>query len=209
MILQDICPFINDLLTGAVLDLLREHFVVLDDLEQLVSQVILRALIVILDNRRAHLGRRDGEDLADHPIGTAPEAAEAHEIHVFIGDPAEETQYMFDFEGLCAGLAEVGLNARNALFLVIVRLRGTTTVLGLLATACNILTAGQHLTPTDLALPLGQILMHIFLDEQLGASDAHAAQDVLDHRQELDVIDRPRELIVSEMTGTTMIGLTT
>jgi hypothetical protein len=77
-----------------------ENLVLLDDIEQLVSQVILRTLVVLLDNRGTHLRRRNGEDRADHPIRAAPEAAVAHEIDVIVGDTTEKVEYILNLKGL-------------------------------------------------------------------------------------------------------------
>jgi hypothetical protein len=51
--------------------------------------------------------------------------------------------------------------------------------------------------------------VHILLDEEFAALDADAAENILDHRKELDVIDRTSELVVAEVSGAAVIGLAT
>ena len=90
VILEHRVLVLNQILPQIVIDLVLEAIVRHDDLEQLVGQVVLGALIVVLDDGRAHLGRRNRHDGADHPIRATPEAVEAHEIHVLVRDATEE-----------------------------------------------------------------------------------------------------------------------
>ena len=96
-----------------------------------MGQVILGTLVVLLHDGRAHLGRRDGEDGADHPVGSAPAGIEAHEGDVLIGNAAEEALHVFYLKRLLHGLVAcilalhlipLGNDARNALALVAIRL---------------------------------------------------------------------------------------
>jgi hypothetical protein len=92
VILENIRPLINHRFRSAGFNTGLEILIIcLNDLSQLVGEIILRTLVIVLDNGRADLRRRNGQNRADHPIRATPIAAQPHEIHILIRDTAEET----------------------------------------------------------------------------------------------------------------------
>ena len=183
-----------------------------------MGQIILGALVIVLDDGRTDLGRRDGENRADHPIWTAPKAAEAHEIHVLVQNATEEAENELHLKGLALLLLlglhivhviPLGHDAGDALAHVTSGLLCTATVLGLLATAANFLGGGENVAPAGLALALQEMLAELLVNEELGAADADAGENVLDEGEELDVVDGASETEVAEMSRTLVIGLPT
>jgi hypothetical protein len=181
-----------------------------------VGQIILGTLVIILDDGRTDLGRRDGENRADHPIWTAPKAAEAHEIDVLVQNATEEAENELHLQRLplLLGLRifyviPLGHDAGDALADVTSGLLCAATVLGLLATAANFLGGGENVAPAGLALALQEMLAELLVNEELGASDADAGENVLDEGEELDVVDGASETEVAKMSRTLVIGLPT
>jgi hypothetical protein len=100
VILDDVCHLINYILVGVLLNLLLENLILLDNIKQFVCQVILRALVILLDHGGSYLRRRDRENCTDHPVRAAPEAAVAHEINILVGNTTEKVEYILNLKGL-------------------------------------------------------------------------------------------------------------
>ena len=212
---------LNHVLRRAVVNLLLETLVRHDDLEQLVCEIVLRALVVILDHRGADLRRRDRHHGTDHPIWPAPEAAETQEIHVLICDSAEEAEDILDLQNLAHLVAlhadtavgihvlPLGRDTSNAVAGVAVRLEGAAAVLRLLAAAPDITAESKHCAPPGLPPPLHNILPQLLIDEQLAAADTYAVEDIDNVGEELDEVDGTGQTKVAEVAGAVVVRLTT
>lgn len=221
VILEDVGPLINHRLGCIRLNAGHQIGVVrLDNLRQLVRQVILGALVVVLNDGRADLRRGNGENSANHPVGTAPKAAEAHEIHVLVQNAAEEAENELHFQGLTLLLWAVVFadivqviplrhDTRNALAHIARRLPGAATVLCLIAAPLHFLGRRKHLAPPRLPLALEQMFAKLLVNEKLRATDTDTRQNVLDEGEELDVIHGAGEAEMAEMAGTFVICLAT
>ena len=216
VVLEHVRPLVNDRLGRTSLNAgLEVGIIGLDDLGQLVCEVVLGALVVVLDNTGTNLRRRNGQDRADHPVRATPEAIQAEKVHVLVSNTTEEAEHVLHLQALllllavAVGVLPLGHNARNSLAHVAVRLTSTTAVLRLLATALNLLGRRENLAvprlPTALQIMLAEVLVH----EELRAPNTDTGQDVLHEGQELDVIDGAGEAEVAEMAGTLVIRLPT
>jgi hypothetical protein len=100
-------------------------------------------------------------------------------------------------------------DATDLLFGVAMGLTRTTAVFRLFATTGHFLTRGEDRLPAIFALHTAQLFGSELVDEELTALDTDTTQNLLDHLEELDVIDRAGEFIVSEMAGTLVVVETT
>ena len=185
MILENVRVLINDVLVRIRVNLLLQCNIGLDDIKQLVRQVILRALIVVLNNARSDLRRRDGKNRADHPVGATPIARKSEEIDVLIGDAPKETKHILNFQNLARLLARLLLtshargingsstfnivplsdNARNSITHKLARLSCSATVLCLLTAAADVRALIQDLSPTRLTTSLQEITMKFLVNQ--------------------------------------------
>ena len=185
MILENVRVFINDVLIRIRVNLLLQCNISLDDIKQLVCQVILRALIVVLNNARSDLRRRDGKNRADHPVGAAPIARKSEEIDVLVGDAPKETKHILHLQDLTSLLARFLLtshargingsstfnivplsdNARNSITHKLARLSCSATVLCLLTAAADVRALIQYLSPTRLTTSLQEITMKFLVNQ--------------------------------------------
>jgi hypothetical protein len=78
-----------------------------------------------------------------------------------------------------------------------------------LATSANIAREVEHLTPPRLTTPLDEIRVKILINEQLAAAYAHAAENIQNEREELNVIDGACEAEMAEVTRAVVVRLTT
>ncbi len=161
-----------------------------DNVNELLGQVVLRTLVIVLEHRGADLRRGDGQHRAHHPIGAAPHAAEAHEIHVLVADAAEKAVYVLRLQEAAhiLGLIWRTLGARHGnplplshdatqrLVVITMGLTRTTTVLCLLTAAGHLLTGREYRLPAILALEAADGLGGLLVDEELGALHADATQ---------------------------------
>ncbi len=216
VVLEHVRPLVNHGLGRASLNAgLEVGIVSLNDLRQLVRQVILGALVVLLDHTGTNLRRRNGQHCTDHPVRATPEAIQAEEVHVLVGNTTEEAEHIFDFQALLLLLAvavsvlPLGHNARNALAHIAVRLTSTAAILRLLTTAINLLGRCENLAVPRLTTALKIMLAEVLVHEEFGAPNTDTGQDVLHEGQELDVIDGAGEAKVAKMAGTLVIRLPT
>ncbi len=191
----------------------------LDNVNQLLGQIVLRTLVVVLENGGADLGWRNRQHRTHQPVGAAPESAKPHEIHVFVRDTAEETIDILGLQEatLCCGggstsassigrqILPLGYDAADILIVVAMRLARTAAILCLLTAPGHLLTGAQHSLPAVLTLGAPQGLGEFFVDQQLAALDTDASQDLQDHLVKLDVIDGAGQLVVAEVAGAAVI----
>ena len=185
MILENVRVFINDVLVRICVNLLFQCNIGLDDIKQLVSQVILGALIVVLNNARSDLRRRDGKNRADHPVGAAPIARKSEEIDILVCNTPKETKHILNFQNLARLLARLLLtshargingsstfnvvplsdNARYSITHKLARLSGSATVLCLLTAAADVRALIQYFSPTRLTTSLQEITMKFLVNQ--------------------------------------------
>ena len=146
MVLEHVRPLVNHGLGRASLNAgLEVGIIRLDDLGQLVRQVVLGTLVVVLDHTGTNLRRRNGQHRTDHPVRATPEAIQAEEVHVLVGNTTEEAEHVLHLQALLlllavsGGILPLGHNARNALAHIAIRLTSTAPILRLLTTALNLL----------------------------------------------------------------------
>ncbi len=223
MILEHRVFVLNQPLCSIVRDFLGEPLVRGNNLKELVREIIFGPLVVVLDDRGAHLRRRDREDGANHPVGPAPEAVEAHEIDVLVRDTAEEAEDILDFEHLShlfrlggdtritrhGHICPLGRDAGNPVPRETVRLHGPTPVFRILATAGDVIAEAEDRAETGLRRPLRNPLVKLLVDEELRAADTDTVENIENILEELDEIDRAREFVVTEMTRAAVICLST
>ena len=155
MILDNIGHFINYIFICVMLDLLLKRSVILDNVKELVRQIIFRSLIVVLNDRRTYLRRRNAKHRANHPIWTAPETTQTHKVHILIGNTTEKAMDILYLQRLLLlQLLIVRHDARNTLSRELVRLRCTATVLTFLSTTFDIGRKRKNLLPTRLSLTI-------------------------------------------------------
>lgn len=207
MILENILELVNDVLGGIVLNLLGEHTVGLDNLVEFVGEIIFGPLIVILDDGWADLRRGDREHGANHPVRTAPEAIEPHEIHVIVGDATEELEYVFDLEGHRGLIGELGNNAGDGFLGVVLGLLRAAPVLGLLPTAAHLITLCAHGLPSILATTASEIDVQVLVNTELSTLDTNTLENVADCINELDVIDGASEFEMTKVAWAAVIRL--
>jgi len=102
----------------------------------------------------------------------------------------------------------LGHNARNSLALVAVRLSGATSILSLLATTGNIAGCLHELLPASLALLQFDRRTHFLVYEKLRAGYADTAENIENHREELDIVNRASKSVVAKVSRAVIIGLT-
>jgi len=210
---------LNEILAYVVGNLVLEAVVGHDDFKQLVRQVVLGALVIVLDNGGADLGRRNRHDGANHPIRTAPEAVQTHEIHILIRNTAKEALNVFHLQVLallCCRCCSAGTfdvvplshNASDALANIAVGLPCSTAVLALLATTTDGLAKIENGLPALLALSADDILVCGLVNEKFGTTYTDAIQNIQDGRKELNEIHRARKLEMAKVARARMIRLT-
>jgi hypothetical protein len=192
----------------------------LDNVDELLCEVIFRALVVILENRGTNLGRRDGKDGTHHPIGTAPQTVEPHEVHILVTDATQKAMNILRlqkaaYSSICCAtcFACEALpfcdNTAEVLVMVAMGLTCAATILSLLATAGDLLTSREDELPAVLALGATEGLRSFFADEELRALDTYTAEDLQDHLVELDLVDRAGELVVAKVARARVVILST
>ena len=212
-------PLVDRALLRALRDETLEVGVGLDNVDELLCEIVLRALVVVLEHGGTHLRRRDGEYSTHHPVGAAPEPVESHKVHVLVADTAEEAVYVLGLQKAAhsaigagrGGLARETLPFRNdpteVLVMVTVGLARTAAVLRLLAAAGHLLAGREDELPAVFALGAAEGLRGLLADEELRALDTDTAEDLEDHLVELDLVDRAGEFVVAEVAGAGMIVL--
>ena len=150
-----------------------------------MCQVILRALIVVLNNARSDLRRRDGKDRADHPVGAAPIARKSEEIDILVCNTPKETKHILHLQNLARLLVRLLLtshargingsstfnivplsdNARDSITHKLARLSCSATVLCLLTAAADVRALIQYLSPTRLTTSLQEITMKFLVNQ--------------------------------------------
>jgi len=94
------CSVLVDRLDGlALVNLVAETLVVAENVDQLVGQVVLHALVVVHHDRRADGQRRHSKNCADHPLGAGEARAESDARTVGIGDALKGTEHQLHLEG--------------------------------------------------------------------------------------------------------------
>jgi hypothetical protein len=78
-----------------------------------------------------------------------------------------------------------------------------------LATAGDIAAETEDSAEAGLRSPLGDTLVELLINQQLGAADADAVEHIENVGKELNEIDRACKLVMAEMTRATMICLCT
>jgi hypothetical protein len=78
-----------------------------------------------------------------------------------------------------------------------------------LATAGDIATKGEDSAPARLTTPLENILVQLFVNEQLATANADTVEHIENIGEELEEVDGPRELEVAKVARTAVIGLPT
>jgi hypothetical protein len=73
----------------------------------------------------------------------------------------------------------------------------------------NLLGCRKNLAPPYLALPLQEVAPVVLINTKLRAPDAYARQDVQNEGQELNIIHRPRQTKMAEMSRALVICLPT
>ncbi len=231
MILQNHPPLVDGSLSRLLGNLLRKSRISLDDIDELLGQVILRTLIVILQDGRANLRRRNCQDSAHHPIGATPKATEAHEVHILIADTAEKAIDILGFQEatrggiFSSGTSTTGCssggrfrwretlpfchNATEILIVIAVRLPCTATVLRLLSAARDILTGRQDGLPAILPLRALHALGRLLVNEEFTTLDANTTQNLLNHLEKLILIDRPGQMMMTKVARAAVIVETT
>ena len=160
-----------EVLPHVIIDLVLKTVVRHDDLEQLVREVVLGALVIILDHGGADLRRRNRHDGADHPVRATPVVAEAHEVDVLVSNTPKESldvlhlQVLALLRRLSSGAAgtldriPLGHDAGNPLAHIALRLPGAATIFALLSTTGDGAAEGEHRSPPLLPPPPGNLLV--------------------------------------------------
>jgi len=221
MVLEHRVLVLNQILRRIIIDLILQTLIGGDDLKQLVSEIVLGALVIVLDHRGTHLGRRNGKDGADHPVRTAPIAAQPHKVHVLVGDSSEETEDILYLENLgdlgvpcprinaLQAVHPLGCNPCNPVSQIAPGLHGTAAILCLLAAPGNAAALGQNGTPPSLPPALRETLMQLLVNQKLGAAHAHTVQNIHDVREELDEIHGAGKPEMPKMAGAAVVCLAT
>mmetsp|Transcript_25875 Transcript_25875/g.74824 ORF Transcript_25875/g.74824 Transcript_25875/m.74824 type:complete len:428 (-) Transcript_25875:47-1330(-) len=210
VVLQTLLELLHDDLRLSVRDGILQSNVGLDDVDELMGQIILRAHgATAHGNAGPNVDGRDGQDLNQEPLGSGPRDVQSKRLHVLLPHAAE------DLHGLGSGKELLPIAATgNVVHLVReLRLNVQTNlgVLGLVAIAVIAL------------LPRAQVLVHLIettltvedtkspleLKLILGHHDAAAVVADATERLENDVdeplmIHRPGEV---DMTKVSRIGL--
>jgi len=95
----------------------------------------------------------------------------------------------------------------NGLLGVLRRLSATTTILNILTATCGTGARLVHHFPPTLALEFEKMSVTLLVNQEFAAFEAYASQHLHYKFEELGIVHRTRERIVSEMSGTIMIVL--
>ena len=157
-------------------------------------------------------------------------AREAHEFHVLVGNPAEQAMDIFRLQRhgkrhfailvysgalRCLNIFReckifpLSKDTVHGLLLVLGRLAGSTTILGLLATTGNSFTRLDNRLPTGLALGFQNARIVCLVNQEIPTLETDATENFHSELEELGVIDGPSKRIMTEMAGTVVVVLTT
>ena len=224
MELEETRPLINGPLLGALGNLVSEADVGLDDVDELLGQVVLRALVVILEDGGAHLRRRNRKHRAHEPVGATPETAEAHEIHIFVANATQKTidvlrlQETANGSGLlrsggCGGRGTSGFtdtlplcnNAADVLIHIAVGLARTATILRVLTATGYVLARIEHRLPAVLPLEATNGLCSVLANKNLRALNTNTAEYLEQILECVNVIDGALKSVMAEVARAVMV----
>jgi hypothetical protein len=141
---------------------------------------------------------------------------ETQEEIVFFGDPFKEGLHVLGLQvlGVFPRLTEVlpdRFDARDAIHPITIGLLAPTTLFGILTTAGDLAGGIADLLPADLRISLRDALNEgiVLVHEQFATPETDAFQDFRGDPDEVIVIDRTRQLNVTEMTRTLAVLLST
>jgi hypothetical protein len=89
--------------------------------------------------------------------------------------------------------------------MISVRLSGTTAILRLFATAGHILTGRQDRLPAILPLGTAHSFGRFLINEELRTLDADTAENLLNHLEELNLVDWSGQAMMTEMARAAVI----
>ena len=206
VILQELPQILDDQLGCSLVTVLPQPLVDTDDIDQFVGEVVLGPVVGLEPDGRPDGDRGDGQCLEDHPLGPACLRVDSQNDEVVLGDPLEPVAdilggelglvLVLEVEG--GGLVQLDLHdLRSAV--------GAEGVLGcelggLLGVFVYIVRVPSELL--DALEEQGTLLLLLVGEHEPAALAASALQEGLDLLDETDVDDRPREVDVTEVSGT-------
>ena len=166
-------------------DSILQILVGFDDVAVDVCQVILASLVGVHFHGGAHGRGCDRQHLANHPVGSRPSCAKAHEFDIFIGNALKYFQHDFggDFHGIVAFGGTIGggffvdeifpngVNGGHAFEFDLVGLFASTTTFSQFATAFHFLAQGVHIIPSIIRVHLKHLSVLFFANEKFAAHD--------------------------------------
>jgi hypothetical protein len=190
VVLHDSGTHVDRLTILVLVNGILELFIGLDDFEENVSEIVFRALVVVLDDGWADLWRRDWKDGADHPVRTTPVMWETHEFHVFIRDGTEKALDVFDFEWLTNLLSIVTSfpfcnNGEHALIFDADRFDGSTAIAVCLTASTDFSAECADFIPAGFRAFFEEMCVGFLVDKKFGATNTDTTECVDDVVEEL------------------------
>ena len=132
-------------------------------------------------DRRADGGGRNRQNGANHPFGTRPQGAEAHEGYVFVCYTLKVAQKELGGQAYryIVHLDQFpdGRQGRHALVFYFGGLTGSTAIQVAITTAAHIGTLFQNRLPSLLQIELEQMGVGLFVDQQARTLEANTFAD--------------------------------
>ena len=195
-------PSVDDIRRCALIHLVEQCRIRLDNIHDDVGDVILAPLRPVHFHRRPHCWRRDCENLANHPIRTRKHRAKSHKLYIFIADSAEyfDDDFRCQFHGKRPILIRLGRTPRNhprrrlfehPLDVVPFRvnlpearlhcnalwLETTAARLGIFTATLNLAGDAEYMRPSLIGRHRHQLFIRGFADAQRTTFDTNATQD--------------------------------
>src|SRR3989441_457415 len=201
VILEQLPKVLDDQLGRTRVPVLAQTLVDPQDVDELVREVVLRAVAALEGDRRTHGDGRDEQRGQDHPLGPGDLGVHPEDPEVFVRDPLEALAHLFRCE-LLTVLAERRRLVEGDLSLFLAAMGTALPLLrfagGLLRDEANL----RHVAAELLDLfHLRHVLLRLLArEEQSSALPARRLEELLDVLHVPDVDHRHREIDVTEVT---------
>src|SRR5881409_7517 len=201
VILEQLPKVLDDQLGRTRVPVLAQTLVDPQDVDELVREVVLRAVAALEGDRRTHGDGRDEQRGQDHPLGPGDLGVHPEDPEVFVRDPLEALAHLFRCE-LVTVLAERRRLVESDLSLFLAAMGTALPLLrfagGLLRDEANLRHVAAELL--DL-LHLRHVLLRLLArEEEAAALPARRLEELLDVLHVPDVDHRHREIDVAEVT---------
>jgi len=191
--------------------LLAQHVIGLQNITVDMRQIVLRALLGVLLHRRANGGRCNGQNLANHPIGSRPRRTESHKRNVVVRNTLKYLQhdfrsqlhvYFFALASLLAiNVFPRRIQSRHALQLDLIGLLTSATVFRGFAAPLHLGGELRNVIPS-IGGRLGQnMTMLVLIDQEFAALETNTSANFHHVLDMLNQENRSGELNMTKISG--------